>query len=90
MTNLRKKKILIIGALGFDFHCFNTVFRDNEEYEVCAFTIAGEQNVGTLEEQKRFSNWNYIGKTKTYRNIELVYVFGYINFIHGVTCNGFQ
>lgn len=48
-----RKKVLIIGALGMDFHVFNTVFRDQEEYEVCAFTIAGEQNVGTLEEQKR-------------------------------------
>ncbi|MHA1719284.1 MAG: cyclic 2,3-diphosphoglycerate synthase [Promethearchaeota archaeon] len=49
----KRKKVVIIGALGFDFHCFNTVFRDNEEYEVCAFTIAGEQNVGTLGEQER-------------------------------------
>ncbi|GAG88842.1 unnamed protein product, partial [marine sediment metagenome] len=38
------KKIIIIGALGMDFHIFNTVFKDNEEYEVIAFTIAGEQN----------------------------------------------
>ena len=48
-----RKKVVIIGALGYDFHCFNTVFRENDEYEVCAFTIAGEQNVGTLEEQDR-------------------------------------
>ena len=36
-----------------DFHVFNTVFRDNDEYEVVAFTIAGEQNVGTIEEEER-------------------------------------
>ncbi|GAG58905.1 unnamed protein product, partial [marine sediment metagenome] len=36
-----------------DFHVFNTVFRDNEEYEVVAFTIAEEQNVGTIEETER-------------------------------------
>ncbi len=48
-----KKKVVIIGALGFDFHCFNTVFRDNEEYDVCAFTYAAEQNVGTLEGAER-------------------------------------
>ena len=48
-----KKKVVIIGALGMDFHVFNTVFRDNEEYEVVAFTIAGEQNVGTTEETER-------------------------------------
>lgn len=48
-----KKKVIIIGALGMDFHVFNTVFKDNEEYEVLAFTIAGEQNVGTVEEEER-------------------------------------
>ena len=36
-----------------DFHVFNTVFRDNDEYEVIAFTIAGEQNVGTIDEAER-------------------------------------
>jgi predicted GTPase len=48
-----KKKVIIIGALGYDFHLFNTVFKDNEEYEVVAFTIAGEQNVGTTDELER-------------------------------------
>lgn len=33
-----KKKILIMGAAGRDFHNFNTYFRDNEGYEVVAFT----------------------------------------------------
>jgi len=48
-----KKRVVIIGALGYDFHLFNTVFRNNKEYEVVAFTIAGEQNVGTIEGAKR-------------------------------------
>ena len=50
---MKKKRVVIIGALGMDFHLFNTVFRDNEEYEVIAFTIAGEQNVGTIEGAER-------------------------------------
>ena len=50
---MKKKKVIIIGALGYDFHLFNTVFRDNEEYEVVAFTIAGEQNIGTIEGAER-------------------------------------
>ncbi|MHA2050428.1 MAG: cyclic 2,3-diphosphoglycerate synthase [Promethearchaeota archaeon] len=50
---MTKKKVVIIGALGMDFHLFNTVFRNNEEYEVIAFTIAGEQNVGTIEGAER-------------------------------------
>ena len=50
---MKKKTVIIIGALGMDFHVFNTVFRDNEEYNVIAFTIAGEQNVGTTEKTER-------------------------------------
>ena len=51
----KKRKVVIIGALGMDFHTFNTVFKDDEEYEVVAFTIAGEQNIGTIEEiEKRY------------------------------------
>lgn len=51
----KKRKVVIIGALGMDFHTFNTVFKDNEEYEVVAFTIAGEQNIGTTDEvEKRY------------------------------------
>jgi len=34
------KKVIIIGAAGRDFHNFNTYFRDNELYNVVAFTAA--------------------------------------------------
>ncbi|MCF8226139.1 MAG: cyclic 2,3-diphosphoglycerate synthase [Bacteroidales bacterium] len=37
---MSKKRAIIIGAAGRDFHNFNTCFRDNEEYEVVAFTAA--------------------------------------------------
>jgi len=33
-----KQRILIMGAAGRDFHNFNTYFRDNEQFEVVAFT----------------------------------------------------
>ncbi|MBU2477369.1 GTPase [Candidatus Micrarchaeota archaeon] len=33
-----KKKAIIMGAAGRDFHDFNSFFRDNEEYEVVCFT----------------------------------------------------
>jgi len=33
-----RKRVLIMGAAGRDFHNFNVFFRDNEEYEVVAFT----------------------------------------------------
>ena len=33
-----RTRVLIMGAAGRDFHNFNTYFRDNEHYEVVAFT----------------------------------------------------
>ena len=50
---MAKKKVVIIGAAGFDYHAFNTYYRDNENYEVLAFTMAGEQNLGTVEGEMR-------------------------------------
>jgi predicted GTPase len=35
-----KRNVIIIGAAGRDFHNFNTYFRDNEIYNVVAFTAA--------------------------------------------------
>jgi predicted GTPase len=37
---MAKKKVIIIGAAGRDFHNFNTYFRDNNDFEVVAFTAA--------------------------------------------------
>ncbi|MFW6040679.1 MAG: cyclic 2,3-diphosphoglycerate synthase [Thermoplasmatota archaeon] len=34
----RKRKVVIMGAAGRDFHNFNMVFKDNEKYDVVAFT----------------------------------------------------
>jgi len=35
-----RKKVLIMGAAGRDFHNFNVVYRDDKNYEVVAFTAA--------------------------------------------------
>ncbi|MDO9695307.1 MAG: cyclic 2,3-diphosphoglycerate synthase [Candidatus Latescibacteria bacterium] len=37
---MSREKIVIIGAAGRDFHNFNCVFRDDDKYEVVAFTAA--------------------------------------------------
>jgi predicted GTPase len=37
---MNKRKVIIIGAAGRDFHNFNTYYRDNEAFEVVAFTAA--------------------------------------------------
>lgn len=35
---MAKRKVVIMGAAGRDFHNFNVFFRDNEDYEIVAFT----------------------------------------------------
>ncbi|MBU1881636.1 GTPase, partial [bacterium] len=35
---MTKKRVVIMGAAGRDFHNFNVLYRDNEGYEVVAFT----------------------------------------------------
>ena len=35
---MKKRRVIIMGAAGRDFHNFNTYFRGNEMYEVVAFT----------------------------------------------------
>jgi len=35
---MARTRVIIMGAAGRDFHNFNVYFRDNEEYEVVAFT----------------------------------------------------
>jgi len=36
----RRRKVVIMGAAGRDFHNFNVYFRDNPNYEVVAFTAS--------------------------------------------------
>jgi predicted GTPase len=40
-----RRKTIILGAAGRDFHNFNTRFRDNDAYEVLAFTATQIPNV---------------------------------------------
>ena len=35
---MQRIKTVIMGAAGRDFHNFNTIYRDNREYDVVAFT----------------------------------------------------
>jgi predicted GTPase len=46
---VKKRKVIIMGAAGRDFHDFNTFYRDNEAYEVVAFTSEA-QNLTELKE----------------------------------------
>jgi len=39
------RRVIIMGAAGRDFHNFNVYFRDNEEYQVVAFTATQIPNI---------------------------------------------
>lgn len=43
------KRVIIMGAAGRDFHNFNTVYRNNPDYKVVAFTAA---QIPGIEEKK--------------------------------------
>lgn len=42
---MKRKNVLIMGAAGRDFHNFNVVYRDNEDYNVVAFTATQIPNI---------------------------------------------
>lgn len=42
---MTRKRVIIMGAAGRDFHNFNVFFRDNNEYEVVAFTATQIPNI---------------------------------------------
>lgn len=49
VTGMARKRVIIMGAAGRDFHNFNVFFRDNEDYEVVAFTAT---QIPGIEERK--------------------------------------
>ena len=42
---MSRKRVLIMGAAGRDFHNFNLVYRNNPDYEVVAFTATQIPNI---------------------------------------------
>ncbi len=42
---MQRKRVIIMGAAGRDFHNFNVYFRDNDDYEVVAFTATQIPNI---------------------------------------------
>lgn len=43
---MTRRRIIIMGAAGRDFHNFNTLYRDKKEYEVVAFTATQIPDIG--------------------------------------------
>jgi len=54
-----KKKVIIMGAAGRDFHNFNTFFRENSDFDVLAFTAAQIPDIEGRLYPKELSGLNY-------------------------------
>lgn len=69
---MSKKNILIMGAAGRDFHNFNLIFRDNEEYNVVAFTATQIPNIDGRMYPAELAGKQYPNGIKIYDESELV------------------
>jgi len=54
-----RKNVIIIGAAGRDFHNFNTCFRDNDSYNVVAFTAAQIPDIDGRKYPAELAGKNY-------------------------------
>ena len=87
-----KKKVIIMGAAGRDFHNFNVYFRNNEEFEVIAFTATQIPNIEGRKYPKELAGKLYLDGIPIYpedelenlikkHNVDLV-VFAYSDVSH--------
>ncbi|MGC9037346.1 MAG: cyclic 2,3-diphosphoglycerate synthase [Candidatus Micrarchaeia archaeon] len=66
-----KTKVLILGAAGRDFHVFNTLFRDDPNYEVVGFTAAQIPFISNRLYPKELSGKLYPNGIKIYDEKDL-------------------
>ena len=66
-----KKRIIIIGAAGRDFHIFNTIFRKDSSFDVVAFTAAQIPFITNRIYPKELSGALYPNGIKIYDESEL-------------------
>lgn len=66
-----KKNILIMGAAGRDFHNFNTIYRNNDEYNVVAFTATQIPNIEGRIYPPELAGKNYSKGIKIYEESKL-------------------
>jgi predicted GTPase len=66
-----KRNVIIMGAAGRDFHNFNVFFRDNEEYNVVAFTATQIPNIDDRKYPKELSGHLYPKGIPIYLEAEL-------------------
>lgn len=69
---MTRRNILIMGAAGRDFHNFNVLYRDNEAYNVVAFTATQIPNIDDRKYPKELAGKLYPEGIKIYPESELV------------------
>jgi len=78
-----KKNILIMGAAGRDFHNFNVFYRDNEDYNVVAFTATQIPNIEGRMYPAELAGKLYPNGIKIYEEKELLNLIKELN-VHEV------
>jgi len=66
-----KRKVIIIGAAGRDFHNFNVFFRDNPAYDVVAFTATQIPNIADRKYPKALAGELYPNGIPIYEQSDL-------------------
>ncbi len=69
---MNRRNVLIMGAAGRDFHNFNVFFRDNENYNVVAFTATQIPNIDGRIYPPELAGKHYPNGIKIYEENELV------------------
>ena len=66
-----KRRVLILGAAGRDFHNFNTYFRDNERYDVVGFTATQIPDIAGRKYPAELAGKLYPGGIQIYEEKDL-------------------
>ncbi|MDH7603744.1 MAG: cyclic 2,3-diphosphoglycerate synthase [Melioribacter sp.] len=69
---MKRKNVIIMGAAGRDFHNFNVYFRDNEDYNVVAFTATQIPNIDGRIYPAELAGKLYPDGIKIYEESQLV------------------
>lgn len=69
---MERTNVLIMGAAGRDFHNFNTYFRDNEQYDVKAFTATQIPDIDDRKYPAELAGKLYPDGIKIYPEEELL------------------
>ncbi len=80
---MARKNVLIMGAAGRDFHNFNVFFRNNEDYNVVAFTATQIPNIDGRNYPAELAGKLYPNGIKIYEEKELVDLIHKLN-VHEV------